>query len=57
VTLSYTLNKGPRQNISLTRTNPTRNSAVYSSMNIPPEYYVTNPTEYAASKSNTLHDT
>lgn len=57
VTLSYTLNKGPRQSISLVRNTPTRSSAVYSQNNINPEYYVTNPTQYAASAQQTHHDT
>lgn len=57
VTLSYTLNKGPRQSISLVRNNPTRSNAVYSQTNINPEYYVTNPTQYAASAQQTHHDT
>lgn len=55
-TLKYTLNKGPRQSITITRTAPTT-ATIYSQENIDPEYYVTNSTAYAASASGTLEDT
>ena len=55
-TLSYSLNKGPRQSISITRTAPT-SATLVNTTNIDPEYYVTNAADYAASKSGTVEDT
>lgn len=57
VTLTYTLNKGPRQSIKIERINPALGTPLVNTTNINPEYYVTNPVEYAASASGTVHDT
>ena len=55
-TLNYTLNKGPRQSISITRTTPALNEALYSQSNISPTNYVDNSAAYAASASGIVTD-
>lgn len=56
VVLNYTLNKGPRQKIVLTRTAPNVTTPIYIEENINPEYYVTNANAYASSASQTKTD-
>ena len=55
-TLNYTLNKGPRQSISLTRTTPAGAQAIYSQSNIAPDYFVDNRQNYLASATGTYTD-
>ena len=55
VTISYSLNKGPRKSIQISRTNPSGTS--YSKTSIDPDYYVTNRAAYLATASNTLTET
>lgn len=55
-TLKYTLNKGPRQALRITRIAQTAATLVDIN-NIDPNYYVTDPTAYAASASGTVEDT
>ena len=54
-TLTYELNKGPRQSITITRTAPST-ATIYSQTNIDPECYVTNAASYAASQSGVVVD-
>lgn len=56
VVLTYTLNKGPRQSITLKRTSPAVITPIYEVLNIDPEYYVTNTAGYAASANGTHTD-
>lgn len=55
-TLTYKLNKGPRQAIKVERIAPTPIQTIYTQENIDKDFYVVNPSEYEASASGTLTD-
>ncbi len=55
--LNYTLNKGPRQSISLRRTTPAGAAAIHSRNNIEPDYFVDERANYLVSAIGQYNDT